>query len=163
MRSRESQADGPESPHGHAGRTLVTMIPIDEPIRRPGPRRVFVAGANGYIGRALVAELVERGDMLFELTGQRPKFRRLPLLLFDVVSAPLRVGSLVVPSLKEKVELAPIGRYYATEPMLLLDPETDQYDADATPEYGTDTLGEFYVGVLRRGLEGHELGEQGLF
>ncbi|MEX2471065.1 MAG: hypothetical protein WEA34_02740 [Gemmatimonadota bacterium] len=41
--------------------------------------------------------------------------------------------------------------------------DTDQYDAAATPEYGTDTLREFYVGVLRRGLEGHELGEQGLF
>lgn len=105
----------------------------------------------------------ERGEMLFELTGTRPKFRRLPLLLFDVVAAPLRVGSLVVPSLREKVELARIGRYYATEPMLLLNPDTDRYDADATPEYGTDTLRDFYVGVLQRGLEGHKLGEQGLF
>lgn len=105
----------------------------------------------------------ERGDMLFELTGRHPKFRRIPLLLFDVVAAPLRVGSLVVPSLKEKVELARIGRYYATEPMLLLDPDTGRYDAEATPEYGTDTLREFYAGVLRRGLEGHELGEQALF
>ncbi|MEY4871843.1 MAG: hypothetical protein RLZZ563_1173, partial [Pseudomonadota bacterium] len=45
--------------------------------------------------------------------------------------------------------LARIGRYYATESMLLLDPVTGRYDADATPESGADTLFEFYARVLR--------------
>ncbi|MEM6492239.1 MAG: epimerase, partial [Pseudomonadota bacterium] len=40
------------------------------------------------------------------------------------------------------------GRYYATESMLVLDPETGRYDADATPETGPDRLFDFYAAQL---------------
>ena len=36
-------------------------MPDTDTPRRPGPQRVFVAGASGYIGRTVVGELVARG------------------------------------------------------------------------------------------------------
>jgi divinyl chlorophyllide a 8-vinyl-reductase len=53
-----------------------------------------------------------------------------------------------VPSLATKAELARIGRYYATESMLVLNPETGRYDAAATPSTGTETLFDYYRAVL---------------
>ena len=57
------------------------------------------------------------------------------------------VGALY-PPLRDKAELARIGRYYATESMLLLNPETGLYDADATPSTGQDTLAEHYARLV---------------
>ena len=54
----------------------------------------------------------------------------------------------VVPALTDKAELARIGRYYATESMLVLDPVTGRYDAAATPSTGTDTLFDFYARLV---------------
>jgi divinyl chlorophyllide a 8-vinyl-reductase len=105
----------------------------------------------------------DRGELLFELTGRRRKFRRLPLFLFDAVATPMRLASVAVPVLKEKAELARIGRYYATEPMLLRDPVTGRYEADATPEFGTDTLRDFYRRLLTKGMDGQRMGDQSLF
>jgi divinyl chlorophyllide a 8-vinyl-reductase len=65
--------------------------------------------------------------------------------------------------LKDKAEFARIGRYYTSESMLVLNPSTGQYDADATPSYGIDTLRDFYSRVLKGGLEGQELGAHSMF
>ena len=62
-----------------------------------------------------------------------------------------------------QAEFARIGRYYATESMLVWDQATQAYDADATPSYGSETLGAFYTRVLRDGLAGQELGQHKLF
>ena len=51
----------------------------------------------------------------------------------------------VLPPLAAKAELARIGRYYATESMLVLDPATGRYEADATPSTGTETLFDYYA------------------
>ncbi|MDY7096932.1 MAG: NAD(P)-dependent oxidoreductase, partial [Pseudomonadota bacterium] len=48
----------------------------------------------------------------------------------------------------EKAEYARIAKYYATQSMLLIDPETGDYSADATPEYGSDTLRDHYARLL---------------
>jgi divinyl chlorophyllide a 8-vinyl-reductase len=69
----------------------------------------------------------------------------------------------IVPSLRDKAEFARIGRYYATESMLVLDPAKGTYDAEATPSYGSDTLRDFYARVLKEGLAGQELGDHALF
>ena len=55
---------------------------------------------------------------------------------------------LAAASLAAKAELARIGRYYATESMLVLDPETGAYSANATPETGAETLFEHYTAIL---------------
>ena len=87
----------------------------------------------------------EQGGRLFELLGREPKFRHVPVRLMDAV---VRILGLV-PGLGDKAELARIGRYYATESMLVLDPATNRYDAAATPEAGSETLFDFYARVLR--------------
>ncbi len=66
------------------------------------------------------------------------------MALLDVIIFVLSSLGAVLPSLKEKAELARIGRYYATESMLVLNPATGRYDADATPSTGKDTLFEHY-------------------
>ena len=54
-----------------------------------------------------------------------------------------------VEALAAKAELARIGRYYATESMLVLDPATGRYDARATPSTGSDTLFDHYARLVR--------------
>jgi len=106
---------------------------------------------------------VARGTMLFDMLGLRPRFRRLPLVMFDAISGTLDMLSRAWPAAAAKAELARIGRYYATEPMLLRNPDTGRYDAAATPAYGIDTLETFYARAIERGLAGQELGDQALF
>lgn len=105
----------------------------------------------------------EQGELLFSLAGRSPRFRHVPVRVLDAVIAALSTAARLVPSLEDKAEFARIGRYYATESMLVLDETTGRYDADATPSFGGDTLREFYVRVLREGLAGQELGDHALF
>ena len=83
--------------------------------------------------------------------------------MFDIIIPVLTFLSKLFPTLKDKAEFARIGRYYTSESMLVLNPATGQYDASATPSYGTDTLRDFYARVLQRGLEGQELGAHSMF
>jgi len=100
-------------------------------------------------GPGPVLTLREQGMLLFELTGQPPKFRSVsPKLLLVVASVLDAVGALI-PPLLDKAEFARIGHYYATESMLLWDEARGRYDADATPRYGRDTLREHYARMLR--------------
>ena len=55
-----------------------------------------------------------------------------------------------------------LGRYYATESMLVLDSSTARYDAAATPETGTETLFDFYA-RLPRGEAAPERGDHAVF
>lgn len=115
----------------------------------------------GGPGEALTPR--EQGEMLFRLCGRSPRFRQVPLPLFDAIIAALAGLSILLPSLGDKAEFARIGRYYASESMLLLNPATGEYDAAATPSWGTDTLEDFYRRVLAEGLAGQELGAHKLF
>ena len=54
----------------------------------------------------------------------------------------------MVPSLATKAEPARIGRCYAGESMLVLNPETGLYDADATPETGADTVADYQARLI---------------
>lgn len=92
---------------------------------------------------------LQQGEMLFALLGRQPRFKHVPVKLLDGIGAALRFAGHVVPALAVKAELARIGRYYATESMLVLDPTTGRYDAEATPSTGKDTLADFYARLLR--------------
>ncbi|MBY6204883.1 NAD(P)H-binding protein [Halomonas denitrificans] len=105
----------------------------------------------------------QRGELLFELAGRPAKFRRLPLAIFGAAEAIFGTAARWLPKLEDKAEFARIGRYYATEPMLVRNPETGEYDDGSTPEYGTRTLRDFYRRVLVDGLDGQALGDQALF
>ena len=91
----------------------------------------------------------EQGEALFRLLGREPRFRRVPVQLMDVIVAVLTTLGRVFPRLADTAELARIGRYYATESMLVMDPVSGRYDADATPSTGKDTLLDFHAALLR--------------
>jgi len=90
-----------------------------------------------------------QGEHLFALTGRAPRFRHVPVALLDGIIAVLSILGRLIPALAAKAELARIGRYYATESMLVLDPATGRYDARATPSIGSDTLFAYYARVVR--------------
>jgi divinyl chlorophyllide a 8-vinyl-reductase len=104
----------------------------------------------------------QQGEALFALTGRPPRFRRVPVALLDGIIATLGLAGRVVPALADKAEFARIGRYYATESMLVLDPATGRYDAEATPSTGTETLFDYYAKVLR-GEARAERGDHAVF
>lgn len=89
-----------------------------------------------------------QGEALFALLGKAPRFRSMPLGLLDAIAGMLALAGKIVPGLATKAELARIGRYYASESMLVLDPATGCYDADATPSTGSETLTDHYRAVL---------------
>ena len=91
----------------------------------------------------------QQGEQLFALLEREPKFTRVPVGLLDAIIVVLTVLGRVIPSLADKAQLARIGRYYATESMLVWNNSTQRYDADATPSTGHDTLTDFFAQRLR--------------
>lgn len=115
----------------------------------------------GGPGKALTP--LEQGEMLFRLLGKEPKFLKVPIGIMDFAIGVLDFLVKVFPSMEDAAEFGKIGRYYAAESMLVLDPETGEYSAEQTPSYGKDSLEEFFERVLREGMAGQELGEQAIF
>ncbi|TYJ14369.1 hypothetical protein E1A91_A10G113400v1 [Gossypium mustelinum] len=115
----------------------------------------------GGPGKALTP--LEQGEMLFKLVGKEPKFLKVPIGIMDFAIGILDFLVKIFPSMEDAAEFGKIGRYYAAESMLILDPETGEYSAEKTPSYGTNTLEEFFARVLREGMAGQELGEQSIF
>jgi divinyl chlorophyllide a 8-vinyl-reductase len=104
----------------------------------------------------------QQGERLFALLGRAPRFRQVPVALLDGIVGVLGAAGRVVPALAAKAELARIGRYYATESMLVLDPATGRYDPDATPATGTQTLFDFYASLIS-GAAAPERGDHAVF
>ncbi|KAL3347998.1 hypothetical protein AABB24_021568 [Solanum stoloniferum] len=115
----------------------------------------------GGPGKALTP--LEQGEMLFKLVGKEPKFLKVPIEIMDFAIGFLDFLVKIFPSLEDAAEFGKIGRYYAAESMLIWDPETGEYNAEATPSYGNDTLEDFFQRVLKEGMAGQELGEQTIF
>jgi divinyl chlorophyllide a 8-vinyl-reductase len=91
---------------------------------------------------------LDQAAMLERLTGRPVRLKRVPVAVMDGIIAVLSALGRLSPKLADKANLARIGRYYATESMLVLNPATGQYDADATPEFGTETLADHYAALL---------------
>ena len=89
-----------------------------------------------------------QGEALFALLGRPTRLRHVPVALLDGIVGALDTAARLAPRMADKAELARIGRYYATQSMLVLDPATGRYDADATPSTGTETLLDFYAALL---------------
>ena len=104
----------------------------------------------------------EQGEKLFELLGQEVRFKQIPVAMMDVIITVLSFLGIVIPSLAAKAELARIGRYYATESMLVWNTQSGTYDADATPSTGTQTLFDFYADLVQGG-EAPERGDHAVF
>ena len=107
-------------------------------------RRVLPIGGPGP---ALTPR--QQGEHLFALLGREPRFKQVPVALMDAIIGALGLAGRVVPALAAKAELARIGRYYATESMLVWDAAAGRYDEQATPSWGRDTLFDHYAALVR--------------
>jgi divinyl chlorophyllide a 8-vinyl-reductase len=104
----------------------------------------------------------QQGEHLFALLGQPPLFKQVPVRMLDTIVSVLGAVGRIVPPLAAKAELARIGRYYATESMLVLDPVTGRYSASATPSTGTETLFDHYARLMN-GAAAPERGDHAVF
>jgi divinyl chlorophyllide a 8-vinyl-reductase len=127
---------------------------IDDPDRQ---NRILPVGGPGD---AITPK--EQGEMLFALLGQQPRFRHVPVRLLDLIIGGLSAAGRILPGAAKKAELARIGRYYATESMLVWNPETEAYDAAATPSTGSETLRDHYRQLIE-GKATVERGEHSVF
>ncbi|MFY9241049.1 MAG: NAD(P)H-binding protein [Roseovarius sp.] len=105
---------------------------------------------------------MDQGAALFERLNLAPKYKRVPVGIMDAIVGGLTLAGRISSKARAKAELARIGRYYATESMLLWDARAQRYDADATPEYGTQTLFEFYDDLIA-GRAQIDLGDHAVF
>ena len=94
---------------------------------------------------------LEQGEALFALLGRAPRFRRVPVRLMDVLIALLDLLGKASQRAADKAEYARIGRYYASESMLVWDAASGTYREDLTPETGGDKLFDHYARLLGRG------------
>ncbi len=85
--------------------------------------------------------------LLERLLGRKVPVRQVPAGLMDAIIGGLSVAGKLSARLAAKADLARIGRYYATESMLVWDGA--RYDAGATPEFGADRLEDHYARLLR--------------
>ncbi|CAK0869470.1 unnamed protein product, partial [Prorocentrum cordatum] len=108
----------------------------------------------------------EQGVLLHESIGKEPNLISVPTALFDVINGVLDfLAGLWPEKLSDVAEYGKIGKYYATECMLVLDKETGTYREDLTPSYGRTSLRDFLTEAMKEGstlMESQRLGEQGL-
>ena len=101
--------------------------------------------------------------MLEEILQRPVTTRSVSPRLFDVLGALMAPAAWVSQWGRNKAELLRIGRYYATESMLVWDQQRGAYAAADTPEWGRQTLADYYRAVLSGELALPELGDQTLF
>ncbi|MEM6758534.1 MAG: NAD(P)H-binding protein [Pseudomonadota bacterium] len=118
-------------------------------------RKVLPIGGPG----PAITPLGQAGQ-LFDLLGQAPCVRHVPVTLMRTVAGTLSALAPVSARLRDRAEFARTGLYYATESMLVWD--GSRYNADATPETGSDTLRDHYA-LLLTGTAQADLGAHAVF
>jgi divinyl chlorophyllide a 8-vinyl-reductase len=104
----------------------------------------------------------DQGNYLFERLQRAPKFKSVPLWLMEAIITFLALGGRISSRFADQAELARIGYYYATESMLVINPETGLYDETLTPSTGQDTLFGHYDQLIRGEIH-HERGDHSVF
>lgn len=105
---------------------------------------------------------LQQGEYLFSLLGKTPRYSHVPIKMMDVIIGALSFLGHLIPTLANKAELARIGRYYATESMLVWNEAQGRYDADATPSTGQETLWDCYQALVS-GKSSLERGDHAVF
>ncbi len=91
---------------------------------------------------------MDQRQMLTDLLGKEVGVRHVPLAMLRVFERVFALGASVSDWCAAKAEHARIAQYYASESMLVIDPDTGAYDADATPEFGSETLRDHYAQLI---------------
>lgn len=105
---------------------------------------------------------IEQAQRLFDMLGQPPKTRRVPVALMRGIAGTCATLGFVNAKIRDRAEFARTGLYYATESMLVWDAQSQRYDAEATPETGSDTLWDHYAAMLK-GEAQVDLGAHAMF
>ena len=106
---------------------------------------------------------LQTGNLLFDLVGQTPNFKRVPSKLFTILAICLIPLTFFSKKIADTQQFLKIANYYATESMLVYNHETSSYDETLTPEFGTDTLESHFKKLLATDHEIDELGAHKLF
>ena len=115
----------------------------------------------GGPGPALTPQ--DQGRLLCETLGQPFRTTSLPPEMFDWIRWLISPLALVSQRIRDRLEFLRIAKFYATESMLCWDATAERYDAEATPEFGDDTLQAFYAGLASGEIALPERGEHSLF
>ena len=115
----------------------------------------------GGPGPALTPQ--DQGRLLCETLGRPFRTTSLPPEMFDWIRWLISPLALVSQRIRDRLEFLRIAKFYATESMLCWDATAERYDAEATPEFGDDTLQAFYAGLASGEIALPERGEHSLF
>ena len=105
---------------------------------------------------------LDQAAMLERLFGRPVPIRHVPVALMSTIIGVLSALGTVSPRFAARAGLARIGRYYATQSMLVWDAAANRYDPNATPEFGTDRLEDHYAAMVR-GEVGDDRGAHAIF
>ena len=118
---------------------------LDDPDRQ---RRILPIGGPGPALTPL-----DQARLLAKLSGQPLRVKSVPIALLDRIAALLDAVARCTPprwraAVEARAEYARIGRYYASESMLVWDAASQRYRDDLTPATGRDTLADHYRRLL---------------
>ncbi len=105
---------------------------------------------------------LQQGALAFAAVGKAPRYRHVPTWVLDAIIMLLSCAGLLSKTAREKSELARIGRYYASESMLVWDATNGRYDAAATPSFGSQTLAAHYQSMIAGNMN-NDLGNHAVF
>lgn len=105
---------------------------------------------------------LDQAALLAQLCGVEARTRSVPPAMLRAAARVLDLPGLFSTRMADRAEFARIGHYYATESMLVWDAERNCYDAQATPEFGEETLEDAYRAALS-GVRAQRLGEHAMF
>lgn len=104
-----------------------------------------------------------QAKMLCEAAGQPCRHRSLPANMFTWLRWLIAPLTLFSHRMSERAEFLRIAQFYASESMLVWDEVAQTYDAEATPEFGEDTLEDFYQNVCSGAVPLPDRREHSLF
>ena len=104
-----------------------------------------------------------QAEILFKLSKNEKKITHISPKLFLVIIYVLMPLSKISKKIQDFREFLKIAYYYATESMLFWDEKNHAYSSDKTPEYGKDTLEDYYKKILDKDIVYKELKDQKLF
>ena len=104
-----------------------------------------------------------QAELLFKLSKKEKKITHIPPNLFLVIIYVLMPLSKISKKIQDFREFLKIAYYYATESMLFWDEKNHAYSSNKTPEFGKDTLEDYYKKILDKDVVYKELKDQKLF
>ncbi len=104
-----------------------------------------------------------QAELLFKLSKKEKKITYISPKLFIVIVYVLMPLSVISKKIRDFSEFLKIAYYYATESMLFWDEKNGSYSSNKTPEYGNDSLEEYYKKILKSDIIYEKLKDQKLF